>query len=152
MFGCFFAFTIPFLCTQNLHVRLFFFDRCSNLNSRCPRPTQKDNTVNHHQNSTVGRDFSTSSKTKAACHVSNCEQLFFFGEMQRFSKECCSNFCRESISPVFCRCAKLREAAQSQKRKHIYIYIYTVYDSGKIVSVKALRVGYETERFFHMVY
>ena len=30
--------------------------------------------------------------------------------MQRFSWECCSNFCRESISPGFCWCAKPREA------------------------------------------
>jgi hypothetical protein len=34
---------------------------------------------------------------------------FFFG-MQRFRQECWSNFCRESISPGFCWCAKPREA------------------------------------------
>lgn len=61
---------------------------------------------------------------------------FFFG-MQRFSKECCSNFCRESISPVFCWCAKPREATSE-----------STYKSGKIVFAKALCVGYQTERFF----
>ena len=65
---------------------------------------------------------------------------FFFG-MQRFSKECCSNFCRESISAVFCLCAKPREATSE-----------STYKSGKIVFAKALCAGYQTERFFHMFY
>ena len=137
------------MCTQNLHVRLFFFNRCSNLNSRCPRPTQKDNTVNHHQNSTVGRDFSTSSKTKAACHVSNCEQLFFLGRCRDLVRSAVPTFAAKAFLLCF---AGARSCAKPRKARSVSIYIYTVYDSGKIVSVKALRVGYETERFFHMVY
>ena len=59
--------------------------------------------------------------------------------MQRFSKECCSNFCRESIFPVFYWCAKPREATSEG-----------TYKSGKIIFAKALRVGYQTEWVFHI--
>ena len=65
--------------------------------------------------------------------------FFFFGG--RFSIECCSNFCRESISPVFCWCAKPREATSE-----------STYKSGKIVFAKALCVGYQAERFFHICF
>ena len=81
-----------------------------------------------------GRSYYLSLLDKVPSHDIPCVVSSVFFEMQRFSKECCSNFCRESISPVFCWCAKPREATSEG-----------TYKSGKIFFAKALRVGYQTE-------